>query len=1331
MRPLPRKRTPLNASTTHRIPAEKAVSRRPRASVRAAITALVILAGVPLTAWALVSTGPSSDKAWYWQNPLPQGNAIFAQDFADGSNGFLAGSSGVVLKTTDGGVSFDALDAGVSATLRGVSFVDAKTGWVAGSGGTVRQTTDGGSGWTARDITGAGAIAAIDFADATHGVAVGDTAAGDPALWSTSDGGGAWKAASTTSTAKIAAVAMRDAGHGFAAGARGVLLATADGGGTWDVIDTSTSADLTAVTAARTTRLGYAVGRSASGTTTILKTTDGSQWTALDVPGTPVDLFAVACDADGSTVVAAGADGTVLTSSDAGATWTTYRAEKLDGVALRSASVHPGGAITVAGDAGATLRTADGGKTWQTPTVPGRYAHVNAVRFVSATKGWAAGDSGLLLWTDDGGVTWRSLEAGVKTDIRALSMANATTGWLAGDAGVIRRTADSGTTWAAQDTGDATERLNALFAVDADHALAGGVEGRIRVTSDAGATWDTAALPTTQTVTSLWVAGNTAWATAARAKGDSAALFRSADGGRHWTSVSTPDATGTLSAVTFIDATTGFAAGDSATILKTTDAGVSWTRLGTPANPALPGGYDLTAIHFADARNGWAAGTGGTIVRTFDGGDTWVLQHSGTTTRDLRTVWASDGGHAWVGGEWGAILASTVPGAPLPDPVSPPSISDVTTSTADDGVKSLDFQSAGAQAPLPAPPAAVLARAPQAGYAFVDWQRVTDTTGTVSYRVWRSENGVDYAVIAEKPAAADATYIDSDLRGSTRYYYAVSTVDARGESSLSDTSAAAWDRTAPVTGPLPRPTGLSAVEGSASVLLTWSPVDNASVSGYVVSRSDRSLGSVTATIAVAAAAHPSVIDAGVVNGRAYFYTVAAIDGSGTVGSSSAERRAVPKAGSLYTDVHVVNPDGSSRTCDVCHSVHDAPTAPGAENPTILSVGGHNENTLCLGCHSTNSRLASTDTSAELNAADRVSGMPIWTENAPSNPLTCGTCHRPTTSETTPVAGLLRVNGVSSGNAVCYECHGPTTTIPRIGDLSGFEGSAHSAITTEVSGSSVTCLACHEPHASNNPGLTTYAAPMSCLTCHETPGADPARPDVWTSLTLAENTGAGATHPVTSAGQGSGASMSCQNCHDAHSVTAETPLTDPRNPGPGNAWTAARGSQTAFCLSCHGGATLPTAAQTAPWADAVTGAGGATVLPNIASGWGLSVHGEGVSSDASATAAGLRADMGYVPGATLECATCHDPHGSANALGLRASVKSSDGTTSSAGALVYTIPAGQLGLGSPQGYDLRFFCATCHDFDPASHDARTGADTTVLGATDCTSCHSHTAAGGGF
>ncbi len=70
-----------------------------------------------------------------------------AMSSVDASNGWVVGDSGLVERTTDGGLSWSNVPSGTSAHLQCVQFVDVLNGWVAGSTNTIGRTTDGGRSW--------------------------------------------------------------------------------------------------------------------------------------------------------------------------------------------------------------------------------------------------------------------------------------------------------------------------------------------------------------------------------------------------------------------------------------------------------------------------------------------------------------------------------------------------------------------------------------------------------------------------------------------------------------------------------------------------------------------------------------------------------------------------------------------------------------------------------------------------------------------------------------------------------------------------------------------------------------------------------------------------------------------------------------------------------------------------------------------------------------------------------------------------------------------------------------------------------------------------------
>jgi predicted CXXCH cytochrome family protein len=283
----------------------------------------------------------------------------------------------------------------------------------------------------------------------------------------------------------------------------------------------------------------------------------------------------------------------------------------------------------------------------------------------------------------------------------------------------------------------------------------------------------------------------------------------------------------------------------------------------------------------------------------------------------------------------------------------------------------------------------------------------------------------------------------------------------------------------------------------------------------------------------------------------------------------------------------------------------------------------------------------------------------------------------------------------------------------MGDLSGFENSAHSNVAAPPTGAGIKCDACHESHSSRNEDLNRYSGYMMCVQCHNSAQADPNAPDMWTRLT--QNSAANAKHPLLPQDQVNGARMTCQNCHNTHASTAANPLVDPHNPSPSGLWTTPLSDQKDFCFTCHNGQALPTSQETTPWANAVLASGAATTVADIKDAYAINVHGQGQRSGAATTTAFLRPDMGYRYGDVLECSSCHDPHGTANNYALLQNVKSADGGKTISGVVVAPVPGG--------GYDLRFFCGTCHVWDSSTHDSMAGTST-VSFPTDCTTCHKH-------
>ena len=93
--------------------------------------------------------------------------------FSNSVNGCIAGDSGIILITYDGGMSWSGVNSNTKNKLNSVYFLDEYTGFIAGNNGIVLKTTDGGENWT-QLITGVSYnLNSVFFPSSDTGYAIG------------------------------------------------------------------------------------------------------------------------------------------------------------------------------------------------------------------------------------------------------------------------------------------------------------------------------------------------------------------------------------------------------------------------------------------------------------------------------------------------------------------------------------------------------------------------------------------------------------------------------------------------------------------------------------------------------------------------------------------------------------------------------------------------------------------------------------------------------------------------------------------------------------------------------------------------------------------------------------------------------------------------------------------------------------------------------------------------------------------------------------------------------------------------------------------------------
>lgn len=1256
--------------------------------------------------------------------------------FPDSSNGWAIGSAATLLRTADGGQSWVQQRPGTTSNFYGVWMTDSLRGWVVGENGTIRRTTDGGTSWVGQASNTNLNLTSIVAGDASHAVV-----AGSGTVKYTLNAGSTWTTASVLPTQSVTSLAMIGTSAVWAVSTHGtgnnVVWSSTDGGATWSPQATGVNANFWDVWFIDANN-GFVAGDGG----VILRTTNGGgTWTRIPTPTTSA-LYAVKFR-DANYGLATGAGGVMLSTVDGGATWSLRQSGTSQNLrALGFAGSIRGFAV---GDNGTLIRNDS--------VVPPTTTLAVAPSSPTGANGWYAPTAPTLTLSSSasGGTkyySWNSA-AGPFTAYSAPFSA------IEGNRNVYFYSAD-----ASSNPGPVASQAIKSDLTSPTAPITTGID--VISTSSVSVTWTPGAdavsgvdhydlfingsFATSTSALTAVISGltpNTLYTTITVQAVDMAGLR---------SDMTTP----TLSALTRSIATAPYQTVLTANPLAPNGTNGWYVTAPTVTLSSIPddGQSRTTFYSWESASGAWTPYTvpltpasGATVLYYYThdnvGGRADELVHAQPFLLDTQTpptpiVTAA-------AADYQSINASWTPGAAPPSGFDHWDVyfdgvldSSVTTPEASfSGLTPLSthtvvvraVSSAGATSalsatqtvttpnpPKPLPPAVVYAKAPNSSRVYIDWTASSNVAGEVSYHVWKSLNGVDYSVIATVTGGVRVcSYIDQPLGSSTRYWYAVSTIDARGESSLSDTSTAVWPYTAPITIRPQRPVGLTATGMTpSSILLQWAPSPDLSLLGYYVYRADSSMAATATTLTIIPTTATAFFDFTAKEGPPYWYSVKAVDASGTLSFASIEAEGYTTLSPVngVTMPHEAGPQNAS--C-ICHATH---TASGYDKLTRFPGSG--AQTLCQPtCHAPGH--AGQQFVDPLLKSKHPEGAAV----TPEEPFSCITCHVPLFPAGGHANNLMRTDGVSAcsvvtgtpaGNGFCYKCHGTGSTLVQ-GDLTIFESSGHSTVPAPATGANITCDACHESHSSRNEFLLRFSGVMVCMQCHTASPTNPNTVDIYDELTMNDNSNA--AHPLLPEDQVGGAQMSCQNCHNTHSANKNYPLVNPHNPSPAGKWLKPTEDEAGFCFQCHNGQPLPTSQETTPWASPVLASGGATTTTNIQLAYQTNFHGYGQESDSTTTTAYLRPDMGYKYGDVLQCKACHEPHGATNSFAIRDNILSANGDKTITGVL--TVP-----MASGQQRDFRFLCATCHVFDAAAHDASHGTTITLSPFPyNCRACHRHT------
>ncbi len=552
--------------------------------------------------WIAGSSGTilrTTDGGYTWEptNALSATTSMYSIYFVNKNVGYAGGSKDLLLKTTDGGATWSEVtfEAG-NGTVYSIYFADENIGWVlsgASKGGTISHTTDGGASWSIQVTEIATNLRAMDFSSSGHGICVGSKA-GSFAFYYTKDGLTWTKAPTPTgipavySRTNIYAVAMASDNvasvSGWGSRASGLqptlTIRTDDGGANWEY-KTQTEEDKLYVNMYGMEFIneltGITVGGSSYKGGVAYKTVDGGvTWKEINLP---IGFSCKAISMINNKVCIVGAGGGIVVSDDAGATW-TFVTEIVNST-LKSIKQLPNGNIIAAGFYGSCLISSDNGDTWRTTYATGNNIcpTVEDLFFLNENIGYSAHRNRTVSKTTDGGISWTQ----IMKDTVVTSFNNNGVQFLNENIGFV--------------VGKYGSNVSSFLK-----------------TSDGGANWSAqiASLPNELNTLHFFDANNGVVA------GKNSTLAFTTDGGDTWNTLkinNDPSGDHNFNEIEFLNSNFGLACGDI--LIKSNDAGKTWDYVAVDGLPKK-----IKACEIVDEQTWYLAGDK-FLFKTVDGGVTF------------------------------------------------------------------------------------------------------------------------------------------------------------------------------------------------------------------------------------------------------------------------------------------------------------------------------------------------------------------------------------------------------------------------------------------------------------------------------------------------------------------------------------------------------------------------------------------------------------------------------------------------------------------------------------------------------------------------------------
>ncbi len=505
----------------------------------------------------------SEDCGWEWNNPLPQGNMLTYVKFASKEVIYIFGSNATIIKSTDSGVSWKLIDAGVFEYSN--SYIIDENNLLLkleSNNNRFLKTSDGGETWSEYiinvEMLGKGSFHFFNTNDLIY--------YSDTLIQKTTDGGNIWEniAVPIKPFKKFSSIDLN----------------------TYFISDNKQ----------------------------LFKTTDsGLNWSANDLPDS--SFYSIIYFINQNNGFVCSFPNLFYRTTDAGETWKKINLNLNTPIFYMKFFDENTGYIF---GMGFLYKTTDGGDNWEKQFSGSSFdSDIISVDFYEDGFLIGVGGFGNIKRTTDFGNTWENAKTGTNNDIKDITFTDENTGFAIGQYGTILKTTNAGKNWEDKSYSDKEVVFSKIKFFNKDSAIIASADGKFYRTTNEGEEWNkTGEIYDISLKDISFINEQIGWACY---WGSTKEYYvsKTTEGGSYWQTQKFLKDT-IIEDIQFLDESTGFAVGRKGVFWTITNSGEDWQTIQLDTN------ISLNCMYFIDVNTGWIAGS--QILKTTDGGNTWNLQ---------------------------------------------------------------------------------------------------------------------------------------------------------------------------------------------------------------------------------------------------------------------------------------------------------------------------------------------------------------------------------------------------------------------------------------------------------------------------------------------------------------------------------------------------------------------------------------------------------------------------------------------------------------------------------------------------------------------------------